>query len=210
MNFSLFTQAIAKLKNEKLGGIDAQFKLAPASRKAYLNEMIIDKSVKKSAVLALFYPNEFNKTEFVLTLRANYKGTHASQISFPGGKFENTDKNLINTAVRETYEEIGIDPIEITIFKKLTNVYIPPSNFLVTPYMGFISYYPNFKLNNEVAKIIKVDLTELLSNHCITTTVVNTSYASKMKVPCFKLNNSMVWGATAMMLSEIRELLINI
>jgi len=210
MEFSLFEQAITKLQKEKLGGINAQFKLAPASRKSYLKEMIIDESAKKSAVLALFYPNEDKKTELVLTLRANYKGTHSSQISFPGGKFENADKNLKNTAIRETNEEIGINTSEITIFKQLTNVYIPPSNFLVTPFMGVITNSPTFKLNNEVAKIVKVNLTELLSESCITTTKVTTSYATKMEVPCFMLNKTIVWGATAMMLSEIRELLKNI
>ncbi len=210
MKFSLFEQAITKLQNEKLGGLDAQFKLAPSSRKPYLKEMIVDESAKKSAVLALFFPNENKKTELVLTLRANYKGTHASQISFPGGKFENADKNLKNTAIRETNEEIGINPSEIVIFKQLTNVYIPPSNFLVTPFMGVITYPPTFKLNNEVAKIVKVNLPELLSETCITTTKVTTSYATKMKVPCFMLNKTIVWGATAMMLSEIRELLKSI
>lgn len=210
MDFSLFEQAITKLQNKKLGGINAHFKLAPTSRKPYLKEMIIDESAKKSAVLALFYPNENKKTEFVLTLRANYKGAHSSQISFPGGKFENADKTLKNTAIRETNEEIGINSSEIIIFKELTNVYIPPSNFLVTPYMGILTNPPTFKLNNEVAKIVKVNLTELLSETCITTTKVTTSYATKMEVPCFMLNKTIVWGATAMMLSEIRELLKNI
>lgn len=210
MDFSLFKQAINKLQNEKLGGLDAQFKLAPASRKPYLKNLVIDKNAKKAAVLALFYPNETGKTKFVLTLRANYNGTHASQISFPGGKFENADKNLKNTAIRETNEEIGINPSEIVTFKQLTNVYIPPSNFLVTPFMGVINSNPTFSINHEVEKIITVKLSELLSKKCITTTKVTTSYATKTEVPCFILNNTIVWGATAMMLSEIRELLKSI
>lgn len=207
MDFNIFKNKIDAYALTKLGGLNAQFKLAPASRKPYLKELVISNDAKKSAVLALFYPNKNNETVFILTLRANYKGTHASQISFPGGKYENFDKNLKRTAIRETNEEIGINPSDISIFKQLTNVYIPPSNFLVTPFIGFLSSAPTFKLNHEVEKIISVKLSELLSKDCLSTTKVTTSYATNMKVPCFILNETIVWGATAMILSEIRELL---
>jgi 8-oxo-dGTP pyrophosphatase MutT (NUDIX family) len=207
MNYSDFINAVPIIKNLDLGGLDAQFKLAPSSRKPYSEELINAKLPKKSAVLALFYPNENRETEFLLTLRANYKGVHASQISFPGGKFEKSDDNLTYTALRETNEEIGIATEKITIFKQLTNVYIPPSNFLVTPIMGFITAPPKLILNNEVEKVIPVAIKELLTNQAVSTTIVTTSYAKKMEVPCFILNKTVVWGATAMMLSEIRELL---
>jgi len=210
MDFNNFKNKIDEYSTRKLGGLEAQFKLAPASRKHFFKALAIDENAKKSAVLVLFYPDKNGETAFILTLRANYNGTHSSQISFPGGKFEITDENLKNTAIRETNEEIGIKSSEITVFKQLTNVYIPPSNFLVTPFMGVLTNSPTFKLNHEVAKIIKVKLTELLSDSCITITNVTTSYNTKMEVPCFILNKTVVWGATAMMLSEIRELLKNI
>jgi len=207
MNYSDFKSAVSIIKKLPLGGLDAQFKLAPSIRKPYTNDLIKAISPKKSAVLALFYPSKTGKTEFLLTLRANYKGVHASQISFPGGKYEKSDINLTQTALRETNEEIGITLKNITIFKQLTNVYIPPSNFLVTPIMGFLSTTPKLILNNEVEKVIPVTIKELLSDQAVSTTIVTTSYAKKMKVPCFILNKTVVWGATAMMLSEIRELL---
>jgi len=207
MNFPDFITAVSNIKKLPLGGLEAQFKLAPAMRKPYSKEMVLSKNPKKSAVLALFYPNNLGETEFILTLRASYNGTHSSQISFPGGKFENNDISLKNTSLRETYEEIGINRENITIFKQLTDVYIPPSNFLVTPFMGFLTTTPTFILNNEVDKIIPVSLKELMLKSSISTAKVTTSYATKIEVPCFRLSNTIVWGATAMMLGEIRELL---
>lgn len=206
MDFAEFEHITSKIKTIKLGGLDAQFKLAPRLRLQYNEDVISKANPRKAGVLALFYPNNSNETCFLLTLRASYKGTHSAQISFPGGKFETKDKSLEKTALREAYEEVGINSKLVKIFKEVTDVYIPPSNFLVTPYLAFTSKTPIFKKNEEVETLIEVKLSELLNNNSITTTEVTTSYMKKIKVPCFKLNTHTVWGATAMMLSEIREL----
>lgn len=207
MDFIEFEHIISKIKTTKLGGLDAQFKLAPRLRLKYNEDSIAKANPRKAGVLALFYPNNSNETCFLLTLRASYKGTHSAQISFPGGKFEEKDKSLKKTALREAYEEVGINSKLVKIFKEVTDVYIPPSNFLVTPYLAFTTKPPIFKKNEEVETLIEVKLADLLSNNSITTTEVTTSYMDKINVPCFKLNAYTVWGATAMMLSEIRELL---
>lgn len=207
MNFSDFSDKINIFKTAKLGGLEAQFKLVPQLRLQYSDEKIKSRNPKKAAVLALFYPNEDEKTCFLLTERASYKGTHSGQISFPGGKIEENDLNLEFTALRETQEEVGVLPSSVEIIREITDVYIPPSNFLATPFLGFSKTKPKFSKNAEVATNIEVLVSDLLDDKNITTKVMSTSYMNKISVPCFKLNNYIVWGATAMILAEIKELL---
>ena len=207
MIFQDFKKKIASFKTIELGGLQAQFKLAPQLRLRYDENKIKANNPRKAAVLALFYPNDKNETCFLLTERATYKGTHSAQVSFPGGKIENTDLSLEETALRETFEEVGVKQSSIKIIRELTDVYIPPSNFLATPFLGFIDKKPDFILNLEVENIIEVLVNDLLNDINITTVTMNTSYMKNIEVPCFKLNDYIVWGATAMMLSEIKELL---
>lgn len=207
MDFKHFKNSVSRLSDLSLGGLDAQFELAPTFREKYTREFIVAQNAKKAAVLALFYPNVQGETCFLLTLRANYNGTHASQISFPGGKFESSDDSLKTTALREAQEEVGIQPDDVHIFKQLTDVFIPPSNFLVTPFLGLLHYTPILTKNVEVEENIVVLLKDLLHENAFSTTIVTTSYAKNIAVPCFNLSNFMVWGATAMMLNEIKVLL---
>ena len=207
MNFKDFTQKIDFIKNKKLGGLNAQFKMAPKLRLKYNQDKITANNPRKAAVLALFYPNKTNETCFLLTKRASYKGTHSAQISFPGGKTEESDTDLQETALRETLEEVGVQPLSVNVIRQLTSVYIPPSNFLATPFLGFATEKPTFILNYEVEKEIEILLSDLLDDKNISSVTLDTSYMKKTEVPCFKINNNIVWGATGMMLSEIKELL---
>ena len=207
MDFKDFTNRIDSFKNDKLGGLEAQFKMAPKLRLKYDQDKIAANNPKKAAVLALFYPNKENETCFLLTKRASYKGAHSAQISFPGGKIEESDLNLQETALRETEEEIGVFSSSIKIIRELTDVYIPPSNFLATPFLGFMEKKPKLILNYEVDSEIEVLVSDLLDENNITSVSLSTSYMKKVDVPCFKINNHIVWGATGMMLSEIKELL---
>ena len=143
----------------------------------------------------------------LLTQRATYKGTHSAQISFPGGKTEKSDKNLEATALREAFEEVGVSSSSVKIIRELTDVYIPPSNFLATPFLGFVKEKPNFVLNHEVANTIEILMSDLLDDAHLTTVNLTTSYMKNIDVPCFKIDNHIIWGATGMMLSEIKELL---
>lgn len=207
MLFDFFLNNIQELKKSKLGGLEAQFRLAPKMRLNYNAEKIAASNPKKAAVLALFYPNKSNETCFLLTQRASYKGTHSAQISFPGGKIEEIDINLESTAIRETFEEVGVKKNEIEVIREITDVYIPPSNFLATPFLAFSNTKPTFKINHEVDHIIEVTIADLLNDDNISSINISTSYAKNIDVPCFKLNDYIVWGATAMMLNEIKELL---
>lgn len=207
MDFNSFLTHISRLKNVPLGGLDSQFKMAPALRLKFTEESIAKRNPKESAVMALFYPDKDAQTRFLLMLRPNYNGTHASQISFPGGKKDDLDHSLIATALRETEEEVGISKKSITIYRELTKTYIPPSNFWVTPYLGFINKNPMFITNDEVELLVEVKVADLLDDQSLITKNLTTSYMKNIEVPCFFLNDHIVWGATAMILSEVKDLL---
>jgi 8-oxo-dGTP pyrophosphatase MutT (NUDIX family) len=210
MDFDSFLADIYKLKEKPLGGLESQFKMAPLLRKRFSLEDIVSQKPKDSAVLALFYPGIDNMTNILLMLRASYNGVHSSQISFPGGKKDKKDPSLQHTALRETEEEIGIAKNDIMIFREMTKTYIPPSNFMVTPFLGLINTKPRFKTNEEVERLIEVNVKELLDENSLTSKNLTTSYMKNVDVPCFKLNDYTVWGATAMMLSEIKDLIKSI
>lgn len=207
MDFSEFLNKKMHILEANLGGLDAQFRLAPKMRLKYDADKIKASNPKKAAVLALFYPSNNNETCFLLTERATYKGTHSAQISFPGGKIDPKDINLRETALRETYEEIGVPKNKITVLRELTDVFIPPSNFLATPFLGYTNEEPKLITNYEVAKTLAIPVSELLDGNNLSSINITTSYATNIDVPCYKFNNHIVWGATAMILSEIKELL---
>ena len=207
MKFNHFKNKIPIYINKTVGGLDAQFKLAPELRLKYNTDKIKASNPRLAAVLVLFYPNENNETTFLLTERASYKGAHSAQISFPGGKVDTSDINMQATALREAAEEVGLHIKPIEVFKEITPVYIPPSNFLATPFLAFVSEKPKFSINYEVENTIEVLLEDLLNEGSLSKVNLTTSYMTNVDVPCFKLNGYVVWGATAMMLSEIKELL---
>lgn len=172
------------------------------------NNKVQDANPKRAGVMALFYPDLEQQTRLLLILRKVYQGVHSNQIGFPGGKVENIDKNLMDTALRETHEEVGVLPKDVEVIKELSEVYIPPSNFLVRPYIGL---YPNpspfVKEDYEVESLVEVYLKDFMDDSNHITEILTTSYAKNIDVPAFKLNGYTVWGATAMVLSEIKELL---
>ena len=206
MDFNSFLTQINKLQKLPLGGIESQFKMAPELRKYFSLKDIKDKNPRKSAVLALFYPDSNYNTRVLLTLRSNYKGVHSAQISFPGGKRDKIDGNLVDTALRETEEEIGIDKSNIIVIREMTKTYIPPSNFWVHPFLGYIDKTPSFIKNYEVGSLIEVLVSDLIDDNFLSAKNLTTSYMENIDVPCFKLNGYIVWGATAMILSEIKDL----
>ena len=209
MEFKEFENKIVKIAKLKLPGESAQFKMAPIERLAELKRIAIEKqTARKAGVLALFYPSETNQTMLALILRKTYKGVHSAQIGFPGGKYENEDTSLKETALRETEEEIGVIRNTVSVLKKLTEVYIPPSNFFVQPYLGITKITPKFILQEEeVEALIEIPLVHFMDDTIKTYQNLTTSYAKNIEVPAFKLNDYLVWGATAMMLSEVREML---
>lgn len=167
-----------------------------------------NRNSNKAGVLAVFYPDENNQTHFVLILRKTYRGVHSNQVGFPGGRVEVLDRDLEHTALRETEEEVGIPQDDIIVVKELTRLYIPPSDFWVHPFIGYTERTPKLiPQESEVELILEVDLEEFLDENNLIKQHLTTSYADEIEVPAFSLNGQVVWGATAMMLSEIKELL---
>ncbi len=166
------------------------------------------KDARKAAVMALFYPDKKEVTHLLLILRKTYKGVHSNQVGFPGGKVEPTDANLLATALRETQEEVGVKPTDVQLIRPLSKIYIPPSNFLVQPYLGlYPKPKPFIKDAYEVEDLVEVSLLDFINDSNLIQEKMNTSYGAGIRVPAFKLNGYTVWGATAMMLSEIKDLL---
>lgn len=212
MDFLDFKHKTTNLKNLVLPGLKAQHKLAPIIRIEELKKIdFTTRKSNKAGVLAVFYPDANKHTHLVLILRKTYQGVHSNQVGFPGGRVENYDKSLKHTALRETEEEVGIPRGEITILKKLTKLYIPPSDFWVHPYVGIMNTTPEFILQEtEVEQILEINIDEFLNEENLIKKKLSTSYAHEIEVPAFFLAGHVVWGATAMMLSELKELLLEV
>jgi 8-oxo-dGTP pyrophosphatase MutT (NUDIX family) len=142
-----------------------------------------------------------------LTLRAPYNGPHSAQISLPGGRFEPDDGNLANTALRECAEEIGLAGA-IRIIGSLSPLHISVSRYVVYPFVGvYEGGQPTYRTQErEVSAVIEVPLEELLSETCRTAGIFESSFG-EVKAPCFVFGDQQVWGATAMILSELREVI---
>ncbi len=201
MHFIDFKNYLLKINDYELPGHDYLLKISPPARIRHLKKNIIPKDSKTASVLMLFYPDNNNETRLVLMLRNKYKGVHSNQISLPGGKVDRLDKSLKDTALRETYEEIGLHRDDIEIVGELSSVYIPPSNFNVFPFVGYSSKTPKFLPDSkEVSLILSPKLSYILGMEIVESVVeVNNS---KQKVPSFLIDNHILWGATAIMIHE--------
>ena len=208
MQFSYIDQIFPKIKKIDLPGEKAQVIMAPESRKVSLRQTYDFSKANRAGVLILFYPNRAGDTSFVLILRKSYKGVHSNQVALPGGRYETVDGNLIQTALRETEEEIGVSASSIEVIKPMTELYIPPSNFLVKPTLAKVDYQPIFvKQDSEVERVIPVKLKDFMQDSCVQSHPIQTSYSEELQVPAYEIYDCIVWGATAMMLSELREIL---
>jgi 8-oxo-dGTP pyrophosphatase MutT (NUDIX family) len=209
MRFEAFLKSVVKIKHLELLGEVSHAKMSPPYRLELAERMKEKaKQAKRAGVLALFYPDHIDETNLVLILRKTYKGVHSAQVGFPGGKYEDVDKDLRVTAIRETEEEVGVPEHMVNVIKTMSPLYIPPSNFMVHPYLAVAEATPIFtKQDEEVEDIIEVKLWDFLDDTNTITTRVPTSFNVEVDVPAFRLNGHIVWGATAMMLGEIKDLL---
>jgi 8-oxo-dGTP pyrophosphatase MutT (NUDIX family) len=206
-SFSRFLESIPDIATFPLPGEEAHRKLAPPERTEIiqnLNFHILQPN--RAAVMMLIYPR-VNKSTIALIKRNNYSGVHASQIALPGGKLDQSESPK-NAALRETHEEIGIPQEHITVVREFSELYIPPSNFLVNPFLGFVKETPAFLLNTrEVAQVIEMPLIDLLNDAHLQNPVIDTSYSKSVNVPAIVVNEHVIWGATAMILSELKHVL---
>jgi 8-oxo-dGTP pyrophosphatase MutT (NUDIX family) len=209
LKYDSFSKIITKIENSDLPGELAHEIMSPPFRKSLAKQMREKaNNAKKAAVMALFYPYSAFETTLALILRNSYPGVHSDQVGFPGGKIELSDPSFRSAALRETEEEIGISAHKINVVKSMSPLYIPPSNFLVYPFMGIVHESPVFvREESEVQEVIEVKISDFLNPSSVIRTKVPTSYKMEVEVPAFLLNGHVVWGATAMMLSEIKEVL---
>ncbi len=202
----LLTQ-IYKEINNGLPGEVAQNKLSPViSNSKY---RLAPEDHKKACVMGIIYPegNEL-RMAFIERTFSHPDDKHGGQISFPGGKLEVEDETYLIGALREVEEEIGIPPEEINVIGQLTDLYVFASNFLVYPFLGYMEHAPAFiPQESEVASIVSFPIENLLSADIIDTKDLQVRNRVMKDVPYYKLNQHVLWGATAMITSEIVELI---
>jgi 8-oxo-dGTP pyrophosphatase MutT (NUDIX family) len=193
----------------ELPGEIAHHPLSPLHRPV-TSEIIKNLTEYRASAVAIVLFEEQDDYQFILIQRTEYEGKHSGQISFPGGKKEDSDESYEMTARRECFEEIGIDLTDATLLGKLSPVYIPVSGFLVEPFVFNYPYNPIYKRQNrEVASIFSVPIKELLQDDVISMMNIRTENNLVMKnVPCFNLQEKQIWGATALMINELREVVL--
>jgi 8-oxo-dGTP pyrophosphatase MutT (NUDIX family) len=198
------TEALKK----PLPGQEVQYRMAPAYRPHLSQQQILSNNPKLGGVLLLLYEKN-NVLHIVFTQRREYNGVHSAQMSFPGGKKDEGDKDLVQTALRETKEEIGVSPEHITVLGQLTQLYIPPSNFLVYPSVGYAVNISKFvPQQEEVAQIVEIPLSFFLDKANINLqTEIKLFGNNIVRVPAYIYEKHIIWGATAIMLSEFTFLM---
>ena len=201
---------IDKIKNalrNELPGNEAHLEMISYARPSADVIRKLGARPKQSAVIILLYEQN-GELYFPLIRRPEYDGVHSRQIGLPGGQSEPDDKDLNDTAIRECAEETGALAENIHVLGKLTEIYIPPSNFLVRPVVGYYSPYRKFTADpSEVAEIITVSLKSLLKMPIEMRSMYIRNNPHKTNVACFIIGGHVVWGATAMMLNEFRHII---
>lgn len=189
-----------------LPGFPGQRKMAPAFRKNYdVNTL---KNYREGAVLILLFPQN-GKTSIALIERADDGNVHSGQIALPGGKKDDADKSLLDTALRENFEETGIEVPVNSVLGQLTPLYIPPSNFLVTPFVACCLYTPVFRKNDfEVKRILCIPVEDFFMPDIINYTSVHNTGRGIITAPAFEFQGIKIWGATSMILSEFIDVLM--
>jgi len=187
-----------------LPGLAAQLRMAPPG---HAHALMPAPDAQEAGVLLLVYPYQADLC-FVLTRRTDRLGYHRGQISLPGGRREPGDANLVATALREAQEELGIAAEQIALLGVLTALYIPPSNFIVQPVVGYAAARPAFQPNaDEVAELIEAPLRLLLDP--TTRQIGPLPQQGSLSGPFYRIGKHVVWGATAMVLSEFEVALRN-
>lgn len=167
------------------------------------------KDYKKAAVLAvLFYINDSINIIYMKRPGNNQNDKHSGQISFPGGQFEKDDESLEACAIRETNEELGLNPSDIEILGALSPLYIYVSNFMVYPYVAFYHNTPNYNLQKtEVENTIEFPFKNLYLENIVKVTDISIKNNTIKSVPYFNLNGEILWGATAMITNELKTIM---
>ena len=195
--------------SKPLPGVVAHLKMAPASRAHELAESKDNvPNAKKSAVMILFF-HDGGVLKMIVIRRSVYVGIHSGQIAFPGGRYEEEDENVQTTALREIEEEIGISADKIEVLGRLSDIYVPPSNFMISIFVGYLAEKPEYKIDErEVDEVIEIPFSDFFKPNLVKEKdfYVGSLRAAK-KAPYFDVTNAEIWGASAMVVSELLEML---
>ncbi len=195
-----------KLKDD-LPGVEAQNRMAPLSNITKRHPIPENHTI--GCVMALLYPKD-RKSYIALIERTNHKpdDKHAGQISFPGGKLEDSDFSYEDCALRETYEEIGVPPESVGVLGALTPLYVPISGFVIHPFIGFTAEYPRFNLqSSEVQSLIELPVENMLKSKFKGRIDMVVRGTLLKEVPYYDAGGKKVWGATAMIMSELEHII---
>jgi 8-oxo-dGTP pyrophosphatase MutT (NUDIX family) len=207
----LLTDKLKDALARELPGADAQYLMAPFHRNRIEAETLKVEQYRPSAVMILFCRDKEDKLFIPLTERASYNGAHSAQISLPGGKYDESDLDYAATAKRECEEEIGIKEVEV--IGKLTSLFIPVSSFLVHPFVGICPLKDPVMVHHEreVKTILRLYVGDLLNDKMVVQKgTIELFNNLKIETPWFDVNGYKVWGATAMILSELKQLMRSI
>jgi 8-oxo-dGTP pyrophosphatase MutT (NUDIX family) len=206
--FQRFAKELTQRLSHPLPGTGAQRRMAPPFRPSSPEFPETVPNSREAAVLVLFFPSDAraDEVELLLTVRPEGMLNHAGQVAFPGGRREDGE-DLPDTAIRETEEEVLIESSSIQLAGALTPLYIPPSNFIVHPFVGIVDSAPDMTVTtDEVARCFGVTVAHLTDPDVVR--LATQKWKSNLhEVPYFALNGEFVWGATAMILSELVALL---
>lgn len=192
---------------QPLPGKDAHLNMSPQPVDMRRFSSKVPYNHRKSGVLVLFYPDQ-GRSFFPLIKRPFYHGVHSGQVALPGGKLEPGDPDVIFTALREAEEEIGVDAGKVEVLGRLSDLYIPVSNFLVSPVIGFLDETPTLiPEQKEVSRIISTEVHSIFQPEIRKRTFLELGGGVRLDTPYFDIDGEIVWGATAMILSELLHLL---
>ncbi len=208
-NNTLFDpHSFAQNLKRPLPGTNAHCKLIDPLRIHALEQ---HRNLRKAGVLLLILKD--TKTDYIVLMRRSDgpKDKHAGQISFPGGKMEKSDPDVIHAALRETEEEIGVHRSKISVLGCLSPVKVQVSRYIITPVVGWTTYSEFTLQKDEVQALILLPLAQLLDPSAIQKhgTVTLPNGTQLVGVPHFLYLNHIIWGATAMILSEFRDIILS-
>lgn len=206
-NMADFFSLLSRQLKMTLPGEAAQNRLSAFRRFSTTEFLSQNPGYRKSAVMILLWP-ENGIIHSLLIRRPEYDGVHSGQMALPGGRYESGDTDLVQTAIRETKEEIGVSISQKEIAGVLTPLYIPVSNYLVQPVVAFLSERPAFVPSaEEVSDVLVFDLELILDPRSLKSGNRTFSTGLKAETPYYDIRGSEVWGATAMILSELSVIL---
>ncbi len=202
MNINTLKPLLQKRLGQKLPGDEVRRKMAPELRMPKNWNFGDMTKARVAGVLILIYPKQ-NTTHIAYMQRPEDGYAHSGQISFPGGGREEQDRDILHTALREAEEEFGVPQNEVEVLGQLTTMYIPVSNSMVYPVVGYLPHQPQFIPDpKEVAEIIEVPLEYLRQESIIKAKKIQASSGFAIQAPYYDLYGKTLWGATAMMTSE--------